>query len=184
VNEQVVHGIPSGKLMVAGDIVSLDMGVKLNGYYGDSAITVPVGTVGDDVKSLLRVTQEALDLGIAQVKVGGRISDIGHAIQTHVEANGFSVVREFVGHGIGASLHEEPQIANYGEPGRGPRMVEGMTLAIEPMVNMGKPSVKVLADGWTAVTKDGSLSAHFEHTVAVTKSGPLVLTLRPVVAGR
>jgi methionyl aminopeptidase len=184
VNEQVVHGIPSGKLMMAGDIVSLDMGVKLNGYYGDSAITVPVGTVGDDVKSLLRVTQEALDLGIAQVKVGGRISDIGHAIQTHVEANGFSVVREFVGHGIGASLHEEPQIANYGEPGRGPRMVEGMTLAIEPMVNMGKPSVKVLADGWTAVTKDGSLSAHFEHTVAVTKSGPLVLTLRPVVAGR
>jgi methionyl aminopeptidase len=183
VNEQVVHGIPSSKALVAGDIVSLDMGVKLNGYYGDSAITVPVGPVGDDVKSLLRVTQEALDKGIAQVKIGGRISDIGHAIQAHVEAHGFSVVREFVGHGIGASLHEEPQIANYGEPGRGPRMVEGMTLAIEPMVNMGKPSVKVLADGWTAVTKDGSLSAHFEHTVAVTKDGPMVMT-RPVVAGR
>jgi methionyl aminopeptidase len=184
VNEQVVHGIPGSKALVAGDIVSLDMGVKLNGYYGDSAITVPVGPVGDDVKALLRVTQEALDRGIGQVKVGGRISDIGHAIQAHVEAHGFSVVREFVGHGIGASLHEEPQIANYGEPGRGPRMVEGMTLAIEPMVNMGKPSVKVLADGWTAVTKDGSLSAHFEHTVAVTKNGPLVLTRRPVAAGR
>ncbi|MEO6239169.1 MAG: type I methionyl aminopeptidase [Vicinamibacterales bacterium] len=184
VNEQVVHGIPCATPLLAGDIVSLDMGVKLGGYYGDSAVTVPVGTVGDEVRTLLRVTQEALDRGIAQVKVGGRVSDIGHAIQTHVEASGFSVVREFVGHGIGASLHEEPQIANYGEPGRGPRLAEGMTLAIEPMVNMGRPAVKVLADGWTAVTKDGSLSAHFEHTVAVTKNGPLVLTLRPVVAGR
>jgi methionyl aminopeptidase len=179
VNEQVVHGIPSPKLLRSGDIVSLDMGVKLNGYYGDSAVTVPVGVVGEEVKALLRVTQEALEKGIAQVTVGGRISDIGHAIQAHVEAHGFSVVREFVGHGIGASLHEEPQIANYGEPGRGPRLVEGMTLAIEPMVNMGKPAVKVLSDGWTAVTKDGSLSAHFEHTVAVTKNGPLVLTMRP-----
>jgi methionyl aminopeptidase len=184
VNEQVVHGIPSAKPLVAGDIVSLDMGVKLDGYYGDSAVTVPVGAVAEDVNTLLRVTQEALGKGIAQVKVGGRVSDIGHAIQAHVEAHGFSVVREFVGHGIGASLHEEPQIANYGEPGRGPRLVEGMTLAIEPMVNMGRPAVKVLADGWTAVTKDGSLSAHFEHTVAVTKDGPLVLTSRPVVAGR
>jgi len=184
VNEQVVHGIPSAKPLVAGDIVSLDMGVKLNGYYGDSAVTVPVGAVGDDVKSLLRVTQEALEKGIGQVKLGGRISDIGHAIQAHVEAHGFSVVREFVGHGIGASRHEEPPIANYGEPGRGPRLAEGMTLAIEPMVNMGKPGVKVLADGWTAVTKDGSLSAHFEHTVAVTRDGPLVLTRPPVVAGR
>jgi methionyl aminopeptidase len=178
VNEQVIHGIPNARPLGAGDIISLDMGVKLNGYYGDSAITVPVGQVGDDVKQLLRVTQEALDRGIAQVRLGGRISDIGHAIQKHVEANGFSVVREFVGHGIGAALHEEPQIANYGEPGRGPRLAEGMTLAIEPMVNMGKPSVKVLADGWTAVTRDGSLSAHFEHTVAVTKDGPLVLTAR------
>jgi methionyl aminopeptidase len=138
VNEQVVHGIPSGKPLVAGDIVSLDMGVKLDGYYGDSAVTVPVGPVGEDVRALLRVTQEALGKGIAQVKVGGRVSDIGHAIQAHVEAHGFSVVREFVGHGIGASLHEEPQIANYGEPGRGPRLAEGMTLAIEPMVNMGR----------------------------------------------
>ena len=182
VNEQVVHGIPSRAPLGAGDIVSLDMGVKLDGYYGDSAVTVPVGAVGEEVKTLLRVTQEALDRGIAQVKVGGRISDIGHAIQAHVEAYGFSVVREFVGHGIGASLHEEPQIANYGEPGRGPRMAEGMTLAIEPMVNMGKAAVKVLADGWTAVTKDGSLSAHFEHTVAVTKEGAMVLTSRQPVA--
>jgi len=185
VNQQVVHGIPNRTPLKSGDIVSLDMGVKLNGYYGDSAVTVAVGAVQDDVAKLLRVTQEALDKGIAQVKVGGRISDIGHAIQAHVEAHGFSVVREFVGHGIGASLHEEPQIANYGEPGRGPRLAEGMVLAIEPMVNMGRPAVKVLADGWTAVTRDGSLSAHFEHTVAVTKEGPLVLTHRtsPAAAG-
>ena len=182
VNEQVVHGIPNRRALAAGDIVSLDMGVKLSGYYGDSAITVAVGPVDDEVKRLLHVTQEALEAGIAQVKVGGRISDIGHAIQRFVEAQGFSVVREFVGHGIGAALHEEPQIANYGEPGRGPRLAEGMTLAIEPMVNMGKPAVRVLADGWTAVTKDGSLSAHFEHTVAVTKDGPDVLTMKPVGA--
>jgi len=179
-NEQVVHGIPNSRPLASGDIISLDMGVKLNGYFGDSAVTVAVGTVPDEVKKLLRVTEEALEHGIAQVKVGGRISDIGHAIQAHVEANGFSVVREFVGHGIGASLHEEPQIANYGEANRGPRMAEGMTLAIEPMVNMGKAAVRVLADGWTAVTRDGSLSAHFEHTVAVTKAGPEILTLRPV----
>ena len=178
VNEQVVHGIPSARPLVEGDILSLDMGVKLNGFYGDSAITVPVGRIGEDAARLLRVTQEALELGIRQVRVGGRISDIGHAIQAHVEEHGFSVVREFVGHGIGAALHEEPQIANYGEPGRGPRMVEGMVFAIEPMVNMGRPAVKVLGDGWTAVTRDGSLSAHFEHTVAVTKHGPDVLTLR------
>ena len=182
VNEQVVHGIPNSRPLASGDIISLDMGVKLNGYYGDSAITVPVGLVSDDVRKLLRVTEEALERGIAQVRIGGRISDIGHAIQAHVEANGFSVVREFVGHGIGASLHEEPQIANYGDPNRGPRMAEGMTFAIEPMVNMGKPAVRVLADGWTAVTRDGSLSAHFEHTVAVTKAGPDILTLRPVAA--
>jgi len=178
VNEQVVHGIPSARPLGAGDIISLDMGVKLNGFYGDSAVTVPVGPVSDEAAKLLRVTREALEKGIAQVRVGGRVSDIGHAIQEHVEAAGFSVVREFVGHGIGAQLHEEPQIANYGEPGRGPRLAEGMVLAIEPMVNMGKPAVKVLRDGWTAVTRDGSLSAHFEHTVAVTKDGPLVLTER------
>jgi methionyl aminopeptidase len=184
INEQVVHGIPSKRPLASGDIVSLDMGVRLKGFYGDSAITLPVGTVSDDVRTLLRVTQEALDKGIAQVRIGGRISDIGHAIQQHVEAHGFSVVREFVGHGIGSALHEEPQIANYGEPGRGPRLAEGMTLAIEPMVNMGKPAVRLLADGWTAVTRDGSLSAHFEHTVAVTKDGPVVMTLRPVAAGK
>lgn len=178
VNEQVVHGIPSARALVEGDIISLDMGVKLNGFYGDSAVTVPVGRVAPEVATLLRVTQEALGKGIDRVRLGGRVSDIGHAIQQHVEASGFSVVREFVGHGIGAALHEEPQIANYGEPGRGPRLAEGMTLAIEPMVNMGRPAVRVLADGWTAVTRDGSLSAHFEHTVAVTKSGPLVLTGR------
>ena len=184
INEQVVHGIPSARRLADGDIVSLDMGVKLDGFFGDSAITVPVGRVSDDVLELLRVTQEALEKGIEQVRLGGRISDIGHAIQQHVEAHGFSVVREFVGHGIGASLHEEPQIANYGEPGRGPRLVEGMVLAIEPMVNMGLPAVKVLSDGWTAVTRDGSLSAHFEHTVAVTKDGPLVLTSRTPAAAR
>jgi len=178
VNDQVVHGIPSNRQLVEGDIISLDMGVKLNGFYGDSAVTVAVGTVGADVLKLLRVTQESLEKGIAQVRVGARVSDIGHAIQKHVEAGGFSVVREFVGHGIGASLHEDPQIANYGEPGHGPRLAEGMVLAIEPMVNMGKPAVRVLSDGWTAVTRDGSLSAHFEHTVAVTKAGPLVLTQR------
>ena len=182
VNEQVVHGIPSGRALGEGDIISLDMGVKLNGYYGDSAVTVPVGRVSDEAAKLLRITRESLEKGIAQVRLGGRISDIGHAIQQHVEAHGFSVVREFVGHGIGAALHEDPQIANYGEPGRGPRLAEGMTLAIEPMVNIGRPAVKVLADGWTAVTRDGSLSAHFEHTVAVTKAGPLVLTRGSVPA--
>ncbi|HEX5475797.1 MAG TPA: type I methionyl aminopeptidase [Vicinamibacterales bacterium] len=183
VNEQVVHGIPSARPLQDGDILSLDMGVKLQGFYGDSAVTVPVGRVDDAVERLLQVTQEALERGIAQAKVGGRVSDIGHAIQKHVEAHGFSVVREFVGHGIGAALHEEPQVANYGEPGRGPRLVEGMVLAIEPMVNMGRPAVKVLSDGWTAVTRDGSLSAHFEHTVAVTKDGPSILTLPPVRVG-
>jgi methionyl aminopeptidase len=186
VNEQVVHGIPSNRAMHEGDILSLDMGVKLNGFYGDSAVTVGVGRIGEDAQRLLQVTQEALERGIRQVRVGGRISDIGHAVQQHVESHGFSVVREFVGHGIGASLHEEPQIANYGEPGRGPRLAEGMTLAIEPMVNMGRPAVKVLADGWTAVTRDGSLSAHFEHTVAVTAGEPWILTARevPVPASR
>ena len=178
VNDEVVHGIPANRALAEGDIISLDMGVKLDGFYGDSAVTVPVGEVSDDVQRLLRVTQESLQKGIAQVVLGGRVSDIGHAIQEHVEAAGFSVVREFVGHGIGVQLHEEPQIANYGEPGRGPRLAEGMVLAIEPMVNMGRPAVKVLKDGWTAVTRDGSLSAHFEHTVAVTKNGPLVLTER------
>lgn len=184
VNEEVVHGIPSRRKLNDGDIISIDMGVKLNGYYGDSAVTLPVGTITPEAAKLLAVTEESLERGIQQARVGGRVSDIGHAIQQHVEAHGFSVVRQFVGHGIGASLHEEPQIANYGEPGRGPRLAEGMTLAIEPMVNMGREAVKVLGDGWTAVTKDGSLSAHFEHTIAVTKDGPLVLTARPAHVGR
>jgi methionyl aminopeptidase len=178
VNEEVVHGIPSKRKLADGDIVSIDMGVRLNGFFGDSAVTLPVGRISPEAAHLLRVTEESLEKAIEQVRVGGRVSDIGHAIQQHVEAHGYSIVRQFVGHGIGASLHEEPQIANYGAPGRGPRLAEGMTLAIEPMVNMGREAVKVLSDGWTAVTRDGTLSAHFEHTVAVGKDGPLVLTAR------
>jgi len=176
VNEEVVHGIPSGRALVEGDILSVDLGVRLEGFYGDAAVTLPVGAVSDEAAALLRVTEEALHRAIARARVGARISDLGHAVQTHVEAHGFSVVREFVGHGIGRKLHEDPQIPNYGPPGRGPRLAEGMVLAIEPMVNAGKAPVKVLSDGWTAVTRDGSLSAHFEHTVAVTAEGPLVLT--------
>jgi methionyl aminopeptidase len=177
INQEVVHGIPSsGRALKRGDIVSIDMGVKLDGFYGDSAVTVPVGDVSERTQDLLRVTREALERAITQVQVGGRLSDIGHAVQQWVESHGFSVVREFVGHGIGEHLHEEPQIPNYGQPGRGPKLAEGMVLAIEPMVAMGKPEVKVLSDGWTAVTKDGSLAAHFEHTVAVTAAGPMVLT--------
>ena len=176
VNEEVVHGIPSRRELHEGDIVSIDLGVLLDGFFGDAAVTVPVGRVTEEAADLLRVTEESLHLGLAKARVGSRISDIGHAVQAHVEAHGFSVVREFVGHGIGAALHEEPQIPNYGGPGRGPRLTEGMVLAIEPMVNMGKAAVKVLGDGWTAVTRDGRLSAHFEHTVAVTAKGPLVLT--------
>ena len=187
VNDEVIHGIPSGRRVLnEGDVISIDVGAELDGYFGDSAITLAVGQVSEDAATLLRVTDESLYKAIEVVKPGGRISDIGHAVQKHVEAYGFSVVREFVGHGIGQRMHEEPQVPNYGEPGRGPRLSEGMVLAIEPMVNAGKPAVKVLADGWTAVTKDGSLSAHFEHTVAVTKDGPLVLTARevPVAARR
>ena len=179
VNHEVVHGIPGPRVLREGDILSLDMGVKLGGFYGDCAVTLPVGVISPEAERLLVVTQDALARGIAQVRVGGRVSDIGHAVQTHVEAHGYSVVREFVGHGIGTSLHEEPQIANYGPPGQGPRLAEGMVFAIEPMVNVGKPGVKVLSDGWTAVTKDGSLSAHFEHTVVVTADGCEILTLLP-----
>jgi len=176
-NEQVVHGIPSKRRLVEGDILSIDMGAKLDGFFGDSAVTVPIGKISPDASRLLRVTEEALVRGIDAVKPGARVSDIGAAVQGHVEASGFSVVREFVGHGIGTALHEEPQIANYGPAGSGPRLAEGMVLAIEPMVNAGKAAVKVLSDGWTAVTKDGSLSAHFEHTVVVTKEGCEILTL-------
>jgi len=181
VNEEVIHGIPSGRRVLnEGDVISIDVGAVLDGYFGDSAITLPVGQVSEAAATLLRVTEESLFKAIETVKPGGRVSDIGHAVQQHVEAYGFSVVREFVGHGIGQQMHEEPQIPNYGDPGRGPRLAEGMVLAIEPMVNAGKPAVKVLADGWTAVTRDGSLSAHFEHTVAVTANGPWILTAREV----
>lgn len=184
VNEQVVHGIPSARKLVEGDILSVDLGAKLDGYYGDSAVTVAVGRISPDAARLLAVTEEALAEALRAVKPGARVSDIGAAVQSHVEAHGFSVVREFVGHGIGTKLHEEPQIPNYGTAGRGPRLAEGMVLAIEPMVNLGKASVKVLDDGWTAVTKDGSLSAHFEHTVVVVADGCRVLTeaVGPVAA--
>jgi methionyl aminopeptidase len=184
VNSQVVHGIPSDRPLVAGDILSIDMGAKLEGYFGDSAVTVPVGEVSPDAMTLLRVTEESLFHGIEAVRPGGRVSDIGAAVQRHVEGQGFSVVREFVGHGIGTALHEDPQIANYGPGGKGPRLAEGMVLAIEPMVNAGKAGVKVLADHWTAVTQDGSLSAHFEHTVVVTADGCEILTLLPAEAER
>lgn len=183
INDEVIHGIPSGRrLLQEGDVISIDVGVLLHGYFGDSAITLPVGPVSEEAATLLRVTEEALYKAIEHMRPGKRISDIGHAVQQHVEAYGFSVVREFVGHGIGEAMHEEPQVPNYGEPGRGPRLTEGMVLAIEPMVNAGKPAVKVLADGWTAVTRDGRLSAHFEHTVAVTAGEPWVLTAREVTA--
>jgi len=187
INEEVIHGIPSQqRALQDGDIISIDVGASLDGYYGDSAITVPVGRISDEAATLLRVTEDALYKAIDVVKPGGRVSDIGHAVQQHVEAHGFSVVREFVGHGIGQRMHEDPQVPNYGEAGRGPRLAEGMVLAIEPMVNAGKPAVKVLGDGWTAVTKDRSLSAHFEHTVAVTADGAWILTARevPVAARR
>jgi len=183
VNEEVIHGIPSARSLSRGDIVSIDIGVLLDGFYGDAAITVPLGPVDDRVAELLRVTEESLYRGIEKARVGARVSDIGHAVQRHVEAHGFSVVREFVGHGVGAALHEEPQVPNYGPSGRGPRLAEGMTLAIEPMVAMGRAAVKVLGDGWTAVTKDGSLAAHFEHTVAVTAGGPVIMTV-PTGAAR
>ena len=184
VNEQVVHGIPSSRALIEGDVVTVDMGARLDGFFGDSAVTVPVGQVSEETAALLRVTEEALFHGIEAVKPGARVSDIGAAVQQHVEAHGFSVVREFVGHGIGTSLQEEPQIANYGPGGRGPRLSPGMVLAIEPMVNAGQPAVKVLADGWTAVTRDGSLSAHFEHTVVVTGEGCEILTLLDSDAAR
>ncbi|HEV8375441.1 MAG TPA: type I methionyl aminopeptidase [Candidatus Polarisedimenticolia bacterium] len=176
INEEVIHGIPSKKRSLReGDIVSLDFGVVLDGYYGDSARTIAVGEIPEETRRLMAVTREALDRGLAQAKPGMRLSDIGHAVQSHVEQSGFSVVREFVGHGIGSSLHEDPQVPNYGEPGAGPLLKEGLVLAVEPMVNQGSPDVRILADGWTAVTVDGLPSAHFERCVAITASGPRVL---------
>jgi methionyl aminopeptidase len=172
VNEQVVHGIPSRRVLKEGDIIGLDLGAIVDGFYGDSAVTVVVGQTNERITHLVQVTEEAMYLGIKQAVVGHRLSDISHVIQHHVESAGYSVVTEFVGHGIGRQLHEEPQVPNYGKPGQGPRLQAGMVLAIEPMVNMGKAAVKVLEDRWTAVTVDGSISAHFEHTIAIQSNGP------------
>jgi methionyl aminopeptidase len=178
VNDEVVHGIPSRKRVLnEGDIVGLDFGVISDGWFGDSARTVAVGNVSDGAKKLIEVTQESLYRGIAQCCAGNRVFDIGHAVQNYVEQFGYGVVREFVGHGIGKALHEDPQVPNYGSKGKGLELKVGMVLAIEPMINGGSPAVKVLSDGWTAVTVDHSLSAHFEHTVAITKTGPEILTL-------
>lgn len=176
VNDEIVHGIPSKRTLQEGDIIGLDLGAIVDGYYGDAAITVAVGAIRPEVRRLVQVTEESLYQGIEQMRAGNRLSDVSHAVQTHVEAAGYSVVKDFVGHGIGQALHEEPQLPNFGKPGQGPRLRAGMVLAIEPMVNMGKDGVRVLSDHWTAVTEDGSLSAHFEHTVAITEAGPVILT--------
>jgi methionyl aminopeptidase len=176
VNDEVVHGIPGPRALAEGDIVGVDVGVEKDGYYGDAATTFAVGRVSEEASRLLQVTREALMRGVAQAKAGNRVGDISHAIQSYVEAQGFSVVRSLVGHGIGRHMHEEPQVPNYGAPDRGPRLMAGQVLAIEPMVNIGAPEVVTQADGWTVVTKDGSLSAHFEHTVAVGPEGPEILS--------
>jgi methionyl aminopeptidase len=177
VNNRVVHGIPRrDEVLKDGDIIGLDYGVEKEGYYGDSAITVPIGPVSELATKLMKVTEECLYLGIEQTRIGNRISDIGYVVQKHAEENGFSVVREFVGHGIGTKPHEDPQIPNYGQPGRGLRIKAGMVLALEPMVNEGNQGVEILKDGWTVLTLDRKLSAHFEHTVAVSENGPEILT--------
>lgn len=176
VNDQVVHGFPNKKPLKNGDILSVDFGVLADGYYGDAAITIAVGSISEMAKRLMRVTEESLYLGIDKAVPGGRLSDISNAIQTHVETAGFAVVRKFVGHGIGSNLHEEPQIPNFGQSGMGIRLKAGMTLAIEPMVNEKDHDVKILDDGWTAVTVDKGLSAHFEHSIAITKNGPVILS--------
>jgi methionyl aminopeptidase len=177
INNEIVHGIPSEqRLLQPGDIVSIDCGVVLDGYYGDAAITVPVGELTPEVQKLVDVTRESLQHGIEAARVGNTVGDVGAAVQEVVEKNGFSVVREFVGHGIGTKLHEEPQVPNFGKRGYGPKLRDGMVLAIEPMVNMGRPEARVLDDKWTAVTEDGSYSAHFEHCIAVTRNGPVILT--------
>jgi methionyl aminopeptidase len=184
INEEVVHGIPSAERKLReGDIVSIDFGVEWDGYYGDAAVTLPVGRVSAELARLLRVTREALDQAIERARLGNRLSDVSAAVQQWVESHGYSVVRELVGHGIGTRMHEEPQLPNYGEPGRGPRLQEGMVFAIEPMVNVGGPGVRILEDKWTAVTADGSPSAHFEHTVAVTANGPWILTRPKEITG-
>ena len=176
-NDEVIHGIPDKKKIIrSGDIVSIDVGAYINGYHGDNAYTFAVGQVSPSAMKLLNVTKECLALGIAAAKPGNRIGDIGNAVQTHAEQNGFSVIREYIGHGVGKDLHEDPEVPNYGKAGRGPRLLPGMTIAIEPMINEGTCSVKVMPDGWTVKTKDGLLSAHFEHTIAITQSGPVILT--------
>lgn len=176
INEEIVHGIPSNRALREGDIVGLDYGVIYEGYYGDSAITVGVGTVSEQAKRLMEVTERSLYMGIEQLRVGKRLGDLGAAVQQVAESAGFSVVRAFVGHGIGKRLHEEPPVPNFGEPDRGIRLKEGMVLAIEPMVNAGGYEVEIKEDGWTAITKDGSLAAHFEHSVAITRNGPYILS--------
>jgi len=177
INEEVVHGIPNQRRLKEGDIVSLDVGANLNGYFGDGAITLPVGEVDQTAQRLLEVTERALYIGIEEARVGNRLFDISYAIQTWVESHGFSVVRDFVGHGIGMALHEEPQIPNFGVPHQGPRLERGMVFALEPMVNEGTYEVKILSDGWTVVTTDGKRSAHFEHTIAITDGVPEILTI-------
>ncbi len=176
VNEEIVHGIPEARVLLEGDIVSIDLGVNYQGYFSDMAITLPVGRVDEDKKRLIEVTRKALDIGIKQAHPGNYLSDISHSIQSFVEDQGFSVVRQFVGHGIGTALHEEPEIPNFGAAHLGPLLKSGMVLAIEPMVNIGKWECLIARNGWTAVTKDGLASAHFEHTVAVTDKGPVILT--------
>lgn len=177
VNNEIVHGIPQeGRILADGDIVSLDLGIYANGFYSDMAVTVPVGQVSSEDEQLMRVTEEALYKGIEQARLGNRLHDISAAVQQHVEGNGYSVVKAFVGHGIGRNLHEDPQIPNYGRAGTGVKLKEGMVLAIEPMVNAGTDEAVLMGDGWTAVTKDGRRSAHFEHCVAITREGPLILT--------
>lgn len=184
INEEVVHGIPSAtRKLREGDIVSIDFGAELDGYYGDAAVTVPAGKVAPEAEALLRVTRESLDRAIEKVRPGNRLSDVSHAVESWVLQHGYNVVREFVGHGIGTRMHEEPQLPNYGDPGHGPRLQPGMVLAIEPMVNAGGAAVRVLEDKWTAVTTDRSRSAHFEHTVAVTSNGPWILTRPREMAG-
>jgi methionyl aminopeptidase len=184
VNEEIIHGIPSGRILQEGDIVSLDFGVLYEGFYSDSALTVPVGRVSPEAEKLIAAAERSFAKGLDEMREGRRLSDISAAIQAEVESEGFSVIRQFVGHGIGRALHEEPQVPNFGAPGRGPKIRPGMTLAIEPMIAAGGYEVEILEDGWTAVTRDRSLAAHFEHTVALTEDGPEILSARTPAAGR
>ena len=177
INDQVIHGIPGKRVIKAGDIVSVDVGACLNGFHGDNAATFAAGEISPDAQALMDATRESLYEGIRAAMAGGRVGDIGATVQRYVEVRGYSVVRQFVGHGVGTNLHEDPSVPNFGTPGRGPRLLPGMTIAIEPMINAGTHEVKILGDGWTTVTSDGKLSAHFEHTVAITRDGPVILTV-------